>query len=103
MHRGADREYLFAVDAVAELVVERDIVGEALVGIEPDLGEASRDGQLLGQRHQPASEAAALKGRIDCYILDQQVIGLRKRLDQRRQRAVDIQEIETMVADGGLV
>src|ERR1700729_490712 len=68
MHGNTDREHLFAVDPIAELAVERDVVGEELVGIEPDLPEARRGGDLLGMGHQLSTEASSLEGRRHRHV-----------------------------------
>ena len=96
-------KHFLTVDPVTELAVERDVLGETLVGVEPDRVEAELAREHLGVCHQPAAKATALERRRDGDILDQQMIGLADRLDQGGKRAVDVEKIEAMLGDGVVV
>src|ERR1700730_1018572 len=99
MDGNADLKHLFPVDPIAKLAVELDVLGEELVGIEPDLTMAQRGGDLLGMGHQLAAETPSLEGGRHRHVLDQQMVGFCNRLDQRGQCAHPMEEIDAMGAD----
>src|SRR5260370_25949654 len=82
MDGNADLEHLFPVDPIAKLAVELDILGEQLVGIEPDFTVAQRGGDLLGVGHQLAAETSSLERGRHRHILDQTMVGFGNRLVQ---------------------
>ena len=93
---------LLARDRVAEPLVERDVLDEAGVGVEPDFAIAHRRREPLGVRHQPPAEAATLTGRRHRDVLDQQRLGFGDRLDQRDDPLALAQKVDAMVADRGV-
>ena len=90
------------VDRVAEPLVERDVLNEAGVGVEPDFAIAHRRREPLGVRHQSPPETATLTGRRHRDVFDQQRLGFGDRLDQRDDPLALAQKVDAMVADRGV-
>src|SRR5262245_19125987 len=80
-------ERLLAVECVTEPLIEAQIGGEKLVGVETDQAITGGDGDLFGMCHQMAAMAAALAIRRYRQILDQEMVRLRDHFDQSHERA----------------
>src|SRR5437868_6777858 len=75
-------EGALAVDAIAELLIESDVLGEELVGVEADFAKAEPARERFRMRHQAMAMALALMCRRYREILDQQMIRLLDAFDQ---------------------
>src|SRR5690348_11939439 len=99
----ATRPFFFLEHPVAEPGVEGDVLGEELVGVEPDVGKTQGRREALDMRHQPSAQPQPLACRQDSEIFDDQMVRMHDRLDEACERAIAIQQVEAVRAHGRLV